>query len=282
MGEQLRNEGLSPPLISSTHLCPRQGLISPTTMFCGKIHFTPCVNDTMEREGALWSLPLPLSLSRKLQSSLAFKGNYSDEPVICSGVGIMQSSPESSCMKKLEDPSEKNHREKRGDAAEDKKGPCFTPQDTGVGATTAALSLWIWSFLWTPGPRSGSTSTPCSCRSGGGKALPTSQEPQRGPHNSKGSCEVPALDLKRAVIGKSIFKKCQIYKNLHQFSFPIFLVGTCRSVLWIPVVWVSVNSREGKHHIHISKAVPEQSRSRAEHYSLKVALIMGNEHLLKW
>lgn len=41
-----------------------------------------------------------LSVSRKLQSSLAFKGNYSDEPVICSGVGIKQSSPESSCMKK--------------------------------------------------------------------------------------------------------------------------------------------------------------------------------------
>lgn len=84
-----------------------------------------------------------LSLSRKLQSSLAFKGNYSDEPVICSGVGITQSSPESSCMKRLEDPSEKKHWEKRGDGAEDKNGPSLTSQDTGVGAQH---QLWPCGF----------------------------------------------------------------------------------------------------------------------------------------
>lgn len=117
------------------------------------------------------------SLSRKLQSSLVFKGNYFDEPVICSGDGITQSSPESSCMKKLEDASEEKHREKRGDGAEDKKtGPCFTQQATGVGDTTSALSLWVLSFLWTPGPGSGSPSTPCSRRTGEGKALPSSQQ----------------------------------------------------------------------------------------------------------
>lgn len=59
--EQLTKKGLSPPLISSTHLCPSEGLISPTIMFFGKIQFTPWVNDTMEREGALRSLPLLLS-----------------------------------------------------------------------------------------------------------------------------------------------------------------------------------------------------------------------------
>lgn len=100
--------------------------------------------------------------------------------------------------------------------------------------------------------------------------------------NSKGSSEVSALDLKRALTGKGIFK-CQIHKNLHQF-FPLstFSLETCKFVLWIPVIWVSANSRAAKHHIHISKAAHEQSRSRAEHYSLKVALITGNEHLLKW
>lgn len=145
--------------------------------------------------------------------------------------------------------------------------------------SSGPVDLIIFTDTWT---KVRSTPTACSCRAGEGKALPTSQEPQRSPHNSKGNSEVPALDFKRAVIGKGIFKKCQIYKNLHQISPPIFLVETCKFVLWIPVLWVTANSRAAKHHFHISKAVPEQSRSHAEHYSLKVALIMGNEHLLKW
>lgn len=59
--KQLSKKGLSPPLTSSTHLCPSEALIAPTTVFCGEIRFTPCVNDTMEKEGALRSLPLLLS-----------------------------------------------------------------------------------------------------------------------------------------------------------------------------------------------------------------------------
>lgn len=55
-----------------------------------------------------------------------------------------------------------------------------------------------------------------------GRAFPTSQQPER---NSKGSSEVPALDLKRDITGKGIFKKCQIYKNLHQFLFLIIFSG---------------------------------------------------------
>lgn len=57
---------------------------------------------------------------------------------------------------------------------------------------------------------------------GQGAPVPAELERERHspPHNSKGSSEVPALDLKRALTGKGIFKKCQIYKNLHQFLPP--------------------------------------------------------------
>lgn len=57
LDQQLRKRGCPHPSSAS----PSEGLISPTVIFCGKIQFTPCVNDTIEREGALWSLCLPLS-----------------------------------------------------------------------------------------------------------------------------------------------------------------------------------------------------------------------------
>lgn len=45
-------------------------------------------------------------LSRKLQSSLVFKGNYFYELVISSGDDSTQTSPESSCMKQSEELNE--------------------------------------------------------------------------------------------------------------------------------------------------------------------------------
>lgn len=149
-------------------------------------------------------------LSRKLQSSLLFEGNYFYELVISSEDDSIQISPESSCMKQPEDPNQKK-------TVGEERWWSLNPEDPGVGVTPLALSSWLSTpGTQTAGLTSTSTSTLVLLQNRGGKCP---SPPLKTPHIKQGKFRNASSGFKKGSNWERGFQEISDTKKIYSEYF---------------------------------------------------------------